>query len=73
MHVRTPEQREVLSLLTEIRLADIAELCHQDTDGRRSALDMLLRRLVTTMPRLSELISRDYFSHAEVRRPVDLQ
>jgi Uncharacterized conserved protein len=73
LHVRTTQQREVLSLLTEIRLAEIAELCHQDKDGRRSALDMLLRRIVTTMPRLSELISRDYFSHAEVRRPVDLQ
>lgn len=73
LHVRSQQQREVLSLMTEIRLADIAELCHQDTDGRRSALDLLLRRIVTTMPRLSELISRDYFSHAEVRRPVDLQ
>lgn len=73
VHVRTPQQREVLSLVTEIRLSEIAELCHQDSDGRRSALDLLLRRIVTTMPRLSELISRDYFSHAEVRRPVDLQ
>lgn len=73
LHVRSPEQREVLSLLTEIRLSEIAELCHLDPDGRRSALDLLLRRIVTTMPRLSELISRDYFSHAEVRRSVDLQ
>ncbi len=71
--VRSPQQREVLSLLTEIRLSDIAELCHQDSNGRRSALDLLLRRIVTSMPRLTELISRDYFSHAEVRRPVDLQ
>jgi uncharacterized alpha-E superfamily protein len=72
LHTRTPQQREVLSLLTDIQLAEIAELCHEDADGRRSALDRLLFRIATVMPRLSELISRDYFSHADVRRPVDL-
>jgi uncharacterized alpha-E superfamily protein len=72
LHVRTPQQREVLSLLTEIQMAEIASLCHQEADGRRSALDALLHRIATAMPRLSELIGRDYFSHAEVRRPADL-
>ena len=72
LYARSPEQREVLLLLTDIQLADIAELCHQDKDGRRSALDQLLAHIVRAMPRLSELIGRDYFSHAEARRPVDL-
>ncbi len=71
LHTRSPEQREVLLLLTDIQLADIAELCHQDKDGRRSALDQLLAHIVRSLPRLSELIGRDYFSHAEARRPVD--
>jgi uncharacterized alpha-E superfamily protein len=72
LYARSPEQREVLLLLTDIQLADIAELCHEDKDGRRSALDQLLVHIVRAMPRLSELIGRDYFSHAEARRPVDL-
>ena len=45
---------------------------HEDKDGRRSALDQLLVHIVRSMPRLSELIGRDYFSHAEARRPADL-
>ncbi len=72
LYARSPQQREMLLLLTDIQLADIAELCHQDKDGRRSALDQLLVHIVRSMPRLSELIGRDYFSHAEVRRPADL-
>jgi uncharacterized circularly permuted ATP-grasp superfamily protein/uncharacterized alpha-E superfamily protein len=71
LHARTPQQREMLALVTDIQLADIAELCHEDADGRRSALDRLLFRIATAMPRLSEMIGRDYFSHAEARRPAD--
>jgi uncharacterized alpha-E superfamily protein len=70
--VRSAEQRVVLSLLTEIRLAEIATLCQQDLSGRRAALDTLLYRLVSGLPHLSEVIARHYFSHAEVRRAADL-
>jgi uncharacterized circularly permuted ATP-grasp superfamily protein/uncharacterized alpha-E superfamily protein len=70
--VHTPEQRIVLSLLTDIRLAEIAELCHQDANGHRAALDALLNCFATALPRLSEMIGREYFSHAEGRRPADL-
>ena len=42
--VRTPEQRLVLSLLTEVRLAEVAQLCDEDSEGRRGALEALLGR-----------------------------
>jgi hypothetical protein len=34
---------------------------------------MLLGQLDADLPKLSEAITRDYFSHAEARRPVDLK
>jgi len=71
-NVRSPEQRLVLSLLTEVRLAEIAPLCDEDSEGRRGALESLLNAVGTALPQLSELITRDYFSHAEARKPADL-
>lgn len=70
--VRTDAQRLALKLLADIQLADIRALCEQDADGHRKQLDTLLAGLATNLPTLSELIARDYFSHAEVRRPVEL-
>ncbi|MGE5442560.1 MAG: circularly permuted type 2 ATP-grasp protein [Bacteroidota bacterium] len=70
---RTAEQRLVLSLLTEVRLAEIAPLCDEDGRGRRGALETLLNAVGAGLPRLSELITRNYFSHAEARRPADLR
>ena len=72
-HVRTPQQRLMLSLLTEVRLAEIAPLCDEDSEGRRGALEALLDKIGAGLPHLSEIITRDYFSHAEARRPVDLR
>jgi len=69
---RSPEQRLVLSLVTEVRLAEIAQLCDEDSEGRRGALDSLLDTVGTGLPHFSELITRDYFSHTEARRPADL-
>ena len=63
----------MLSLLTEVRLAEIALLCDEDSEGRRSALEALLDVVGSGLPHLSELITRDYFSHAEARRPADLR
>ncbi|MBK8174695.1 MAG: circularly permuted type 2 ATP-grasp protein [Rhodospirillales bacterium] len=71
-NVRTPEQRLVLSLLTEVRLAEIAQLCDEDSEGRRGSLEALLDTIGSALPHLSELITRDYFSHTEARRPADL-
>jgi uncharacterized alpha-E superfamily protein len=72
-NLRTPEQRLVLSMLTEVRLAEIAPLCDEDSEGRRGALESLLDVIGTGLPQLSELITRDYFSHTEARRPADLR
>lgn len=70
--VRSAQQRLVLSLLTEVRLAEVAQLCDEDSEGRRGALETLLDTVGARLPHLSELITRDYFSHTEARRPVDL-
>lgn len=70
--VRSTEQKITLALLTDIRLAEIARLCEQDADGRRRAFEQLLKQIATALPRLSETITRNYFSHAEARRPADL-
>lgn len=70
--VRSDEQRIILSLLTEIRLCDIVTLCEPSASGRRLALDKVFASILTKLPKLSELISRDYFSHAEARRPAEL-
>lgn len=70
--VRSDEQRIILSLLTEIRLCDIVALCETTASGRRLALDAVFASILTRLPKLSELITRDYFSHAEARRPAEL-
>jgi uncharacterized circularly permuted ATP-grasp superfamily protein/uncharacterized alpha-E superfamily protein len=71
-NVRSPEQRLALSLMTEVRLAEVAQLCDEDSEGRRGSLESLLDSVGTALPYLSELITRDYFSHTEARRPADL-
>lgn len=70
--VRSDQQRIILALLTEIRLGDIVEFCAASPSGRRLALDGVLASILTKLPKLSELIGRDYFSHAEARRPAEL-
>ncbi|MBL8658454.1 MAG: circularly permuted type 2 ATP-grasp protein [Rhodospirillales bacterium] len=70
--VRSDQQRLILSLLTELRLCDIVALCETTASGRRRALDAVFASILTKLPKLSELISRDYFSHAEARRPAEL-
>ncbi len=69
--IRSPRQRLMLSLMTEVRLAEVAQLCDEDSEGRRGALEALLDTVGSALPHLSELITRDYFSHTEARRPAD--
>jgi uncharacterized alpha-E superfamily protein len=69
---RSEEQRIMLSLLTNIRLAEIPVLCQQGGQGRRGELDALLDQVQKALPRFSEAIARSFFSHAEVHRPADL-
>jgi uncharacterized circularly permuted ATP-grasp superfamily protein/uncharacterized alpha-E superfamily protein len=63
---RTPEQKIALSLVTGLRLCDIAELCHRAGEGRLENLERLLDHILAELPRLSDLIARSYFSHAAV-------
>jgi uncharacterized alpha-E superfamily protein len=63
--VRTPEQRLALDLLTQVRLADIDVLRHLDENRERSELRIALDDLIVGLPRLSDIISRRYFSLTE--------
>lgn len=63
--VRTPEQRLALDLLTQVRLADIEALRVIGSDGRRSTLEKALDKLILGLPKLSDIISRRYFSLTE--------
>jgi len=69
---RSTEQRIILSLLTDIRLAETPALCERDRRGRRVELVSLLGQVEDGMPEFSEAITRSYFSHAEARRPADM-
>jgi hypothetical protein len=70
---RSAEQRIMLSLSTAVRIAEIPVLCQTNAIGYRDALATLLDQLDADLPKLSEAVARDYFSHAEARRPVDLK
>jgi uncharacterized alpha-E superfamily protein len=62
---RVEEQRLALSLLTNIRLADVTALARAEPDGTRVNLQKLLREEVETLPVLSDGIGRRYFNLVE--------
>jgi uncharacterized circularly permuted ATP-grasp superfamily protein/uncharacterized alpha-E superfamily protein len=62
---RIDEQRVMLSLLTEARLADIAQLAQADADGTRRHLRTLLSRQAAALPMLSDVLGRRYFDLTE--------
>jgi uncharacterized alpha-E superfamily protein len=66
--MRTPQQRITLSVLTELKLADIDSLCALDERGERASLSALLVDLSTRIPALSESLSDRYLNHATVSR-----
>ena len=68
---RTPHQKLVLSVLTELRLADVADLCNVNTgtvekrdERERRPLVALLDRVRAQLPALSNSLSAAYFNHA---------
>ena len=61
----TEEQRIVLDLMTRVRLANIAGLAHPGPDGVRAELQELLGHLISSLPKLSEAITRRYFNLTE--------
>ncbi len=60
--VRTDEQKLVLELKTEARLAEISKLITPNEQGVREPLLNLLEVQIKSLPQLSEVLSRRYFS-----------
>ncbi|MBC7821371.1 MAG: circularly permuted type 2 ATP-grasp protein [Planctomycetaceae bacterium] len=65
---RTPEQRLMLSSLTELRLADAEQLAQLDETGNRPLLQDLLGRLNANLPALSDALTQTYLSHLQTSR-----
>jgi uncharacterized circularly permuted ATP-grasp superfamily protein/uncharacterized alpha-E superfamily protein len=66
--VRSPQLRLAVEAQNELELAEIEHVCAVDADGRRPALDALLRRLGSLLPALSDSLSDSYLAHATVPR-----
>jgi hypothetical protein len=58
-------QRRALSLVSEVRLADVAELSERAGDGSRPELAALIETLLGDLPQLSDALTRRYFSVVE--------
>jgi uncharacterized alpha-E superfamily protein len=63
---RTPAQRTLMRMLTELRLAEL-DLLAQPSDGgkKRETLDALLASVETAISALSDAITAQYFRHEE--------
>jgi len=66
--MRTPQQQITLSVLTDLKLADIDRLCVVDESGERPRLTALLIDLGTQIPTLSDSLSDRYLNHATISR-----
>ena len=64
---RIEEQRTALSLLTNVRLANVTELAEADPGGTRTSLQKLLTEQIEALPALSDVIGRRYFNLVEKR------
>jgi uncharacterized alpha-E superfamily protein len=62
---RIEEQRMALSLLTSVRLADVASLAKTEPDGARTSLQKLLNEQTSALTALSDLVGRRYFNLVE--------
>ena len=65
---RPAEERQALSLLTGVQLADVRELAGPDEKKSAEAREALFSRLVADLGLLSDAISQAYFSHAAQSR-----
>ena len=60
------DERCILEAFSELRLADVVDLSQVDeSEGLHLALDHLLARQADCLWRLSDVITRNYFSHAQ--------
>ena len=67
-HMRTPEHKMALSLLTDFRVMDAPTLASVEEDGdmlRRAVLDRALDRAETGLEQISDGLAAAYFAHAE--------
>jgi uncharacterized circularly permuted ATP-grasp superfamily protein/uncharacterized alpha-E superfamily protein len=62
---RSAEQRLVLRLLTDLRLADLPSLMAREPAKGRAGLHDLLELAAGLLPELSSVIARTYFTHSE--------
>lgn len=69
---RTPEQRLMLSSLTELRLAEADQLALPDESGQRPRLQELLDRLSANLPALSDALTQTYLSHLQTSRHLGI-
>jgi uncharacterized alpha-E superfamily protein len=64
----SPAQRLMMTMLTNLRLAEVEALCQASHHGRRSRLEAVLLQLLADLPALSDAITQHYLSHAEPTR-----
>jgi uncharacterized alpha-E superfamily protein len=60
----TPEQRVTVGGLAALRLVDIDALCETDENNKRNNLSQLLKHIDEEMAALSDIVTRQYLSHA---------
>jgi uncharacterized circularly permuted ATP-grasp superfamily protein/uncharacterized alpha-E superfamily protein len=61
---RTPQEKLVLSALTELRLVEVTDLCEAVDQRERRRLLALLDRVGAHLPALSNSLAAAYFNHA---------
>ena len=66
----SPEQRVTVGGLATLRLAEIEELCQSDAQGKRTNLAHLLTRVDEDMAALSDIVTRQFLSHAQASRQL---
>jgi uncharacterized circularly permuted ATP-grasp superfamily protein/uncharacterized alpha-E superfamily protein len=63
------EERIIVRILAELRLADVHALGKLNEENRRPALKKLFKLILAELPRFSDLVAQRYFSHTgPVRR-----
>ncbi|MEI6231744.1 MAG: circularly permuted type 2 ATP-grasp protein [Planctomycetota bacterium] len=66
----SPEQRVTVGGLASLRLQEIEELCQLDAQGKRGNLAHLLTRVDEDMAALSDIVTRQFLSHAQASRQL---
>lgn len=62
--IRTDEEKIAISLLSTILTTDPYQVCELDSDGARPGLEKLLFRLLSQLPRLSDVVSGRFLVHS---------